>query len=91
MQRIMQNNCAVFRNADVLAEGKKLIHEVWEGIGDIRVTDRSLIWNTDLVETLEFSNLIMQAAIAVTAPLSVRKAVAPMRAQTFRTATTRSG
>jgi succinate dehydrogenase / fumarate reductase, flavoprotein subunit len=65
MQRVMQNNCAVFRNADVLAEGRKLIQEVWEGIDDINVTDRSLIWNTDLIETLEFSNMIVQAAITV--------------------------
>ncbi len=87
----MQNNCAVFRNAEVLAEGKKLIHEVWEGIDDIRVTDRSLIWNTDLVETLEFTNMIMQAAVTVDGALDRRKAVAPTRARISRTATTRSG
>src|SRR5262249_32338551 len=61
MQRAMQNNCAVFRTADVLEEGCKLIRQVWDGVSDIRVTDRSLIWNTDLIETLEFDNMIMQA------------------------------
>jgi len=61
MQKTMQNNCAVYRTGDVLAEGQKLIHDVWKGAADVRVTDRSLIWNTDLVETLEFDNLIVQA------------------------------
>jgi len=65
MQHAMQNNCAVFRNAEVLNEGRKLVQDVWEGVRDIRVTDRSLIWNTDLIETLEFDNMIVQAAVTV--------------------------
>jgi succinate dehydrogenase / fumarate reductase flavoprotein subunit len=65
MQRTMQNNCAVFRTGEVLEEGSKLIHEVWEGIGDISITDRSLIWNSDLLETLEFDNLIIQAVVTM--------------------------
>ena len=44
MQHIMQSNCAVFRTGEVLKEGSKLIHEVLDGIADVRVTDRSLIW-----------------------------------------------
>jgi succinate dehydrogenase / fumarate reductase flavoprotein subunit len=48
MQRTMQNNCAVFRTGEVLSEGKGLIHQVWRGEADIHVTDRSLLWNTDL-------------------------------------------
>ena len=70
MQRIMQGNCSVFRNAEVLSEGVKLIHDVWNGVEDIQVTDRSLIWNTDLVETLEFNNLISQAAVSITGALA---------------------
>ncbi len=70
MQRIMQGNCSVFRTADVLADGIKLIHEVWNGVDDIHVTDRSLVWNTDLVETLEFNNLIAQAAVSITGALA---------------------
>jgi len=66
MQRIMQNNCAVFRQADVLEEGVRLIKEVWDGIEDVRVTDRSLVWNTDLTETLEFNNMIGLALATVT-------------------------
>ena len=61
MQKTMQNNCAVYRTGEVLQEGQKLIHEVWQGEADIQVTDRSLVWNTDLLETLEFDNLIVQA------------------------------
>ncbi len=65
MQHVMQTNCAVFRTGEVLAEGSKLIHEVFEGARDVRVSDRSLIWNSDLVETLEFMNLIEQAIVTV--------------------------
>jgi succinate dehydrogenase / fumarate reductase flavoprotein subunit len=65
MQRVMQNNCAVFRTGDVLNEGKDLIQKVHGGITDIGVTDRSLIWNSDLVETLEFDNLIVQAVVTM--------------------------
>jgi succinate dehydrogenase / fumarate reductase flavoprotein subunit len=65
MQKTMQANCAVFRDGPVLDEGVKKIAEVWKGSDDIRVTDRSLVWNSDLVETLEFDNLISQAAVTV--------------------------
>jgi succinate dehydrogenase flavoprotein subunit len=65
MQQVMQNNCAVFRTGPVLQEGSKLIHEVLSGIGDVRVSDRSLIWNSDLIETLEFANLIEQAVVTM--------------------------
>jgi succinate dehydrogenase / fumarate reductase flavoprotein subunit len=54
----MQNNCAVFRTGEVLQEGHKLIDKVYRRHGRRRVTDRSLIWNTDLIETLELDNLI---------------------------------
>jgi succinate dehydrogenase / fumarate reductase, flavoprotein subunit len=70
MQRTMQSNCAVFRTGEVLEEGKTLIHEVWRGAADIHVTDRSLIWNTDLIETLEFDNLIVQAVVTVESALN---------------------
>jgi succinate dehydrogenase / fumarate reductase flavoprotein subunit len=65
MQRTMQSNCAVFRTGEMLEEGKKLIQEVWDAGRDVKVTDRSLIWNTDLIETLEYDNLIVQAAVTV--------------------------
>jgi succinate dehydrogenase / fumarate reductase flavoprotein subunit len=65
MQKVMQSNCAVFRTGPVLQEGKNLIHQVYGGISDLRVTDRSLIWNSDLVETLELDNLLMQAVVTM--------------------------
>jgi len=65
MQRVMQTNCAVFRTGEVLEEGSKKIHEVMAGAADIKVADRSLIWNSDLVETLEFDNLIVQAVVTM--------------------------
>ena len=65
MQKVMQENCAVFRTGEVLAEGHERIHKVWSGTDDIRVTDRSLIWNTDLIETLEYDNLIVQAVVTM--------------------------
>jgi succinate dehydrogenase / fumarate reductase flavoprotein subunit len=65
MQLIMQSNCAVFRTGEVLNEGQNLIHKVHGGIGDISVSDRSLVWNSDLIETLEFDNLIVQAVVTM--------------------------
>ena len=65
MQKTMQNNCAVFRTGDILEEGKRMIHSIWKGEADIGVTDRSLIWNSDLIETLEFDNLIAQAVVTM--------------------------
>ncbi len=65
MQKTMQNNCAVFRTGEVLEEGVQKIGEIWKGSDDISVSDRSLIWNSDLIETLEYENLILQAAVTV--------------------------
>jgi len=65
MQRTMQNNCAVFRSGEVLEEGRQLIGTVWSRMADIKVSDRGLIWNSDLVETLELDNLIRQAVVSM--------------------------
>ena len=70
MQRTMQTNCAVYRTGEVLEEGQKLIHDIWRGSDDIAVTDRSLIWNSDLLETLEFDNLIIQAVVTMESALN---------------------
>ncbi len=70
MQRAMQEDAAVFRTGETLASGVKRIADVWKGVGDIAVTDRSLIWNSDLIETLEFDNLIVQAAVTVEGALA---------------------
>ena len=61
----MQNNCAVYRTGEVLKEGVGLIDEVYTMMPDIGVSDRSLVWNSDLVETLELDNLIRQAVVTM--------------------------
>lgn len=65
MQRTMQNNCAVYRTGEVLKEGVGLIDEVNKLMPDVSVQDRSLVWNSDLVETLELDNLIGQAVVTM--------------------------
>ena len=58
MQRAMQDNAAVFRTREILDEGCRKIDDVWNSLSDIQINDRSLIWNTDLVEALELENLV---------------------------------
>ncbi|KAJ3081222.1 succinate dehydrogenase flavoprotein subunit, partial [Quaeritorhiza haematococci] len=61
MQKIMQNHAAVFRTEDSLQEGVQRIDECATLLSDLKTTDRSLIWNTDLIETLELQNLMTNA------------------------------
>ena len=61
MQKTMQSKCAVFRTEKTLKEGVDQIRKPYEGMNDVSVKDKSLLFNTDLVETLEFDNLIRQA------------------------------
>jgi succinate dehydrogenase / fumarate reductase flavoprotein subunit len=61
MQRTMQSDAAVFRTGDTLKDGKRKISEVYDSFKDVKVSDRSLVWNSDLIETLELSNLLAQA------------------------------
>jgi succinate dehydrogenase / fumarate reductase flavoprotein subunit len=65
MQRTMQSDCAVFRTDRTLAEGVQKIDAVFTKMADVHVTDRSLIWNSDLVETLELDNLLAQAVVTM--------------------------
>jgi succinate dehydrogenase / fumarate reductase, flavoprotein subunit len=65
MQRTMQKNCAVFRDAKILKEGMEEIRKPWLGMDDISVSDKSLVFNTDLIETLEFDNLIRQSLVTM--------------------------
>jgi len=62
MQKSMQNHVAVYRTEEVMAEGAEQITQIYKDSADIKITDRSLIWNTDLVEALEYENLIINAA-----------------------------
>jgi succinate dehydrogenase / fumarate reductase flavoprotein subunit len=61
MQRVMQNHAAVFRTGESLAEGATKLAGVFDSFADVQVSDRSLVWNTDLVETMELDNLLGQA------------------------------
>jgi succinate dehydrogenase / fumarate reductase flavoprotein subunit len=70
MQRAMQEDAAVFRTGESLQSGVKRLQAVHDRRGDIKVTDRGLVWNTDLVETLELDNLIGQAAVTVNGALN---------------------
>jgi succinate dehydrogenase / fumarate reductase flavoprotein subunit len=65
MQRTMQADCAVFRTERTLAEGIGKIDAVFQRMQDVSVTDRSLIWNSDLVETLELDNMLSQAVVTM--------------------------
>jgi succinate dehydrogenase / fumarate reductase, flavoprotein subunit len=65
MQKTMQSNCGVFRTSEVLDEGKRKIDAVYQNMADIGIADRSLVWNTDLIETLELDNMIGQAVTTI--------------------------
>jgi len=65
MQKTMQSHCAVFRTAEVLQEGVGKMAQIFASRKDVNVTDRSMIWNSDLVETLEMDNLMYQATASI--------------------------
>ncbi len=65
MQKIMQADAAVFRTGQTLAQGIEKLARTFESFEDVRVSDRSLIWNTDLIETLELENLLLQALATI--------------------------
>jgi succinate dehydrogenase / fumarate reductase flavoprotein subunit len=65
MQRTMTKGCAVFRDEALMSEGKAALAKTYERMQDIHVTDRGLIWNSDLVETMELDNLISQATVTI--------------------------
>jgi succinate dehydrogenase / fumarate reductase flavoprotein subunit len=65
MQVAMQEDAGVFRTAEALGNGRARVGAIYSGLADIKVTDRSMIWNSDLVETLEFENLLQQAVVTI--------------------------
>ncbi|MGC8521243.1 MAG: succinate dehydrogenase flavoprotein subunit [Steroidobacteraceae bacterium] len=65
MQKTMQIDAAVFRTGESLAEGARKLAQTYESFADVHVTDRSLVWNTDLIETMELENLLMQATATI--------------------------
>jgi succinate dehydrogenase / fumarate reductase flavoprotein subunit len=65
MQKIMQRDAAVFRTGPTLQEGCAHLAQTVDSFADVRVSDRGLVWNTDLVETLELDNLLAQAVATI--------------------------
>ena len=65
MQKVMQGHAAVFRTGETLNQGVDLLRETFASFGYIGVTDRSMVWNTDLIETMELENLLLNAAATI--------------------------
>ena len=65
MQRIMQNHAAVFRTGETLEEGMQLLRKTFASLDELKVSDRSLVWNTDLIETMELENLMLNATATI--------------------------
>jgi succinate dehydrogenase / fumarate reductase, flavoprotein subunit len=65
MQKTMQNHAAVFRTDKTLEEGVEKIDEIFKSFNHLKITDRSLIWNSDLIEALELDNLLLQASVTM--------------------------
>ena len=65
MQKIMQSDAAVFRTGESLKEGMQRLEKTYRSFADVKVSDRSLVWNTDLVETMELENLLLQATATI--------------------------
>ena len=65
MQKVMQNHAAVFRTGETLRRGVELLQKTYAAFGDVRLSDRSMIWNTDLVETIELENLLLNAIATI--------------------------
>lgn len=70
MQKTMQRHCAVFRTDELLTEGREKIRGTYNRMQDVGIKDRSLIWNTDLIETLELDNLVSQAVVTMESALN---------------------
>jgi len=70
MQKVMQNHAAVFRTGESLRDGLEKLTRTYASFGDVRVTDHGLVWNTDLIETLELDNLLCQAMATITAAVN---------------------
>lgn len=67
MQKTMQNHAAVFREEKTLQEGVRKMDGIYQQLKHVKVHDRSLVWNSDLVETLELQNLLLNANMTIVA------------------------
>ena len=70
LQRTMQAHCAVFRTEELMQEGRDRLTALWAKNDDIQVNDTSLIWNSDLAETLEYDNLLAQSVVSLDSALN---------------------
>jgi succinate dehydrogenase / fumarate reductase flavoprotein subunit len=70
MQRVMQNHAAVFRTGESLEEGRQKLAHVFNSFADVNVSDRTMVWNTDLIETLELENLLSQAVATLNSAIN---------------------
>ncbi|MEB3702336.1 Succinate dehydrogenase flavoprotein subunit [Candidatus Bealeia paramacronuclearis] len=70
LQKTMQKHCAVFRTEDLLSKGTQLVEDILGDLNDIQISDRSLIWNSDLIEALELQNLAPQAHVTIHSALN---------------------
>jgi succinate dehydrogenase / fumarate reductase flavoprotein subunit len=70
MQKVMQSHAAVFRTGESLQEGVQRLSEVFNSFADVNVSDRGMVWNTDLIETLELDNLLGQAVVTMHSALN---------------------
>jgi succinate dehydrogenase / fumarate reductase flavoprotein subunit len=65
MQKVMQNHAAVFRTGETLQQGVDLLKQTFDSFSDVKVSDNSMIWNTDLIETMELENLLFNASATI--------------------------
>jgi succinate dehydrogenase / fumarate reductase flavoprotein subunit len=70
LQATMQAHCAVFRTKDVLAEGQRKLTALWDKMDDMGISDRSMVWNSDLMEALELDNMMLQAVVSLDGALN---------------------